>query len=380
MRIICSNLGLGKVLAASIITIILFGGGLTAAFFFNNNPSLSPSPTPSPSPTSLITPTPSISPSPNPTNTPTPNPSASPTSTPIPTTTVTPTPTPTPEPTPTPTPEPTPTPTPDNATQEAIDDVIPQIESNISWFLSDMEDDLPRNPLNSVQIQEKIDMLSEPDLAENIVNQGLFVVDFFLSIDGRNIPIVAVFPRNYMREDVVYEVYRTKLALPILENFFDMPVQRNWIHVWYGFRVGNLGGGGSVYCEDRATYESRFREGMLPYDLMLYHELGHSYIGHESLNQFLEVYLFNFINTGSLNFEDWTIHRTPPENWPWITAILDIYRLIGHDAMAEAYKVIYSYNPPYGTLLSQECKQAFVDNAPESLKSQVSVLAEIIEY
>jgi len=243
-----------------------------------------------------------------------------------------------------------------------------------------MENDLPRNPLNEAQIQEKIDMLSEPGLAENIVNQGLFVVDFFLSIDGRNIPIVAVFPRNYMREEAINEVYRTKLALPLLENFFDIPLQRNRFHIWYGFKIGMGGSAGSVYMEDRPTYESRFREGMLPYDLGLYHELGHSYIAHESLTQFLEVYVYNLINTGSVNFEDWTNPRTPPENWPWITAILDIYQLIGHDAMAEAYKVIYPLHPPYGTPLSQECKQAFVDQASESLKSQVSALAEIIVY
>lgn len=272
------------------------------------------------------------------------------------------------------------TPTPYNATEKAIDDVVPEIESKISWFLSEMEDSLPRNPLNEAQIQEKIDMLNEADLAENIVKQGLFVADFVLSIDGRNIPIVAVFPRNYMREDAATEVFKAKLALPILENFFDIPLQTNRIHIWYGFIVGNLGGGGSVYCEDRPTYESRFREGMMPYDLGLYHELGHSYIGHESLTQFLEEYLYNLINTGSINFVDWTISRKPPENWPWITAILDIYQLIGRDAMSEAYKVIYSYHPPYGTLLSQECKQAFVDQAPESLKPQVSELAEIIEY
>lgn len=305
-----------------------------------------------------------------------------PQTTPTPTPTSTPTPAPTA--TPTPTPIPTPTQTPNNAAQEAIDDVIPEIEPNISWFLSEMVDGLPRNPLNEAQIQEKINMLSEPDLAENIVNQGLFVVDFVLSIDGRNIPIVAVFPRDYMREDAANEVYRTKLAIPILENFFDIPLQRplqrNWIHIWYGFIVGNMAGGGSVYAEDRPTYESRFREGMMPYDFGLYHELGHNYIAHESLTQFLEVYLYNLINTGSTNFEDWTNPRTPPEKWPWITAILDIYQLIGHDAMVEAYRVIYSYYPPYGMRLYQECKQAFVDQAPESLKSQVSELAEIIEY
>ena len=245
-------------------------------------------------------------------------------------------------PTSTPTPNPTPTPTSYNATQEAIDDVISKIESNISWFLSEMEDSLPRNPLNEAQMQEKINMLSEADLAENIVNQGLFVVDFVLSIDGRNMPIVAVFPRDYMRENATNEVYRTKLAIPILENFFDIPLQGNRIHIWYGFIVGNMVGGGSVYTEDRPTYESRFREGMMPYNLFLYLELGHNYIAHESLTQFLEVYLYNLINTESVNFEDWTIHRTPPENWPWITAILDIYQLIGRDAMSEAYKIIYS--------------------------------------
>jgi hypothetical protein len=45
-------------------------------------------------------------------------------------------------------------------------------------------------------------------------------------------------------------------------------------------------------------------------------------------------------------------------------ALLDVYRLVGRDAMARAYRAIYVLAPPYGTMLSAECKQASIDEAP----------------
>jgi len=52
--------------------------------------------------------------------------------------------------------------------------------------------------------------------------------------------------------------------------------------------------------------------------------------------------------------------------------LLDIYQLIGHDNMSRAYKILYSLQPPYGSPLSAECLQVFIDQAPTSVKEQVA--------
>jgi hypothetical protein len=243
-----------------------------------------------------------------------------------------------------------------------------------------MIQDMPRNPNLTAQYQAKIAMLQDPNLFNTIVGGGFFAVDFVASTNGRQIPIVAVFPSNDMRSETAQAVQWVKLAIPILESFMATPFLTNQIRIWYGFKIGSSGGGGSIWPEDQATYESRWRQGMLPYEPVFYHELGHSYIGHESLNQFLELYQYNLIHTGSTAYNEWTNFRVPPENWPWITAILNIYQLIGPEAMANAYRIIYTINPPYGTPLSQQCQQVFVDQAPNNLKSQVATLAAQIVY
>lgn len=243
-----------------------------------------------------------------------------------------------------------------------------------------MIQDMPRNPTLTAQFQAKIDLLQDPNLYSSIVRGGFFAVDFVASTNGRQISIVAVFPTNDMRSEATQAVQWVRLGIPLLENFMATPFPMTQIRIWYGFRIGNLGGGGSIWSEDQGTYESRWKQGMSPYEALYYHELSHTYIAHESLNQFLEMYQYNLVHTGSTSYQNWTNYRVPPESWPWITAILDIYKLIGPDAMARAYKTIYNINPPYGVLLSQECKQAFIDQAPPNLKSQVSQLASIIQY
>lgn len=118
-------------------------------------------------------------------------------------------------------------------------------------------------------------------------------------------------------------------------------------------------------------------------EAILVHELSHNYIGHEGLNQFLEMYQYNVVETGSTDPALWTYARTlgPPGD-PSISsaALVDVYRLIGHDAMASAYHAVYALNPPYGQPLSSAVKQVFIDRAPESLKAQVTTLMARVVY
>jgi hypothetical protein len=111
--------------------------------------------------------------------------------------------------------------------------------------------------------------------------------------------------------------------------------------------------------------------------------MSHSYIGHEGVNQFLELFVYNMIHTGSANLQSWTWTRdyvpSNPSN-SGVHALLDVYQLIGRDAMSRAYKAVRVLNPPYGQPLSQQCQQAFVDQAPGSLKAQVADKMSKIVY
>jgi hypothetical protein len=51
--------------------------------------------------------------------------------------------------------------------------------------------------------------------------------------------------------------------------------------------------------------------------------------------------------------------------------LLDIYQLIGHDAMARAFQALYPLRPSFGTPLSEAGKQAIVNEAPSGLQNQV---------
>jgi len=147
------------------------------------------------------------------------------------------------------------------------------------------------------------------------------------------------------------------------------------MRIWYGLIMGNLGGGGTIQTEDRGTYEARTDDDRLPFDAILGHELSHTYIGHESLTQFLELYLYNLLSTGSPSVPSWVFVRGYQ---PWndtntgVHALLDVYQLLGRDAMAAAYGEIYPLRPPYGVPLSAEARQAFIDQAPAAVKQQVA--------
>jgi hypothetical protein len=353
LRIISSRLALAK-LHGAIITIIVIFASIAGAIVYYSALQSSQNQSPANHPSSSPTPSNVVQPSPNPTSNPTPIPTVIPTA--------------------------TPTNTPIDQTQLAIISVIPSINYTISSTLTSLINDMPRNPNSTSYYQAKITLLQDPNLYSKIVNGNFFVVDFVSSINGRQMPIVAVFPASDMRVGAAQAVQWVKSGIPFLESFMALPIPRNQITIWYGFQIGNAGGGGAIWAEDQATYESRFRAGMMPYEPLYYHELSHSYIGHESLNQFLELYQYNLVHTGSTAYADWTNFRVPKENWPWINAVLDIYQLIGHDAMANAYRTLYTMNPPYGQPLSQQCQQVFVDQAPADLKLQVATLAAKITY
>ena len=153
-------------------------------------------------------------------------------------------------------------------------------------------------------------------------------------------------------------VRSVKLALPILEDFMATPFPRDVIRVWYGFRIGASGSGGRLYMEDKGTYEARMTSSMVIYGAVLPHELSHSYIGHESLTQFLELYVHNVVRTNSTDVESWNFVRNYVpfrDSNEGYAALLDIYQLIGQDAMARAYRKVYSLEPPYGQQLCAEC-------------------------
>jgi hypothetical protein len=234
---------------------------------------------------------------------------------------------------------------------------------------------LPRNPQSSSQLQAKIAMLQNPSLAADIIVDRRWSEGQVISMNSRVIPIVTVFPLETMQSEATQAIGTLEPVLPLLEGFFTTPFPMSSVRVWYGFKIGNTGGGGVIYSEDRTTYEGRTGPSRLPYDAILGHELGHSYIGNEALNQFLELYTYNVLRTSSTApsawtfVRDWTPGLSTNQN---VAAVLDVYQLIGHDAMARAYHAIHRLAPPYGSPLSPAVIQAFVAQVPPSLQSAVS--------
>lgn len=253
--------------------------------------------------------------------------------------------------------------------------MLQDLPGYINASLAENQALLPNNPNSSAQIQAKIAMLQSPNLASDVIKDRRWADGQVRSMDNRDIPIVSLFPLDSMRDHATPAAQIVKQAALALEGFLTLPFPAERIRVWYGFKVGNSGGGGDIYTEDRGTYDSRTPVTRLPYDAILSHELAHSYIGSEALTQFLEVYTYNFMVTGSKDHADWPFLRgwTPGvatnQN---VAALLDVYQLVGYDAMARGYHAIAPLRPAYGTPLKPEVIQAFVDQMPTQWRSQVS--------
>jgi hypothetical protein len=248
--------------------------------------------------------------------------------------------------------------------------MLDALPSYLTLVLAENQDLLPRNPQSASYIQAKIAMLQDPNLGAAIKNERRWAE----SATSR-IPIACLFPLESMRSEANVAVTTLEPVLPLLEEFFAKAFPTPAVRVWYGFKIGNSGGGGSIYSEDRTAYETRTGPNRLPFDAILSHELGHSYIGNEALNQFLELYTYNVIRTGA----------RVPSAWPFVrgwvpglatnqdvAAILDVYQLTGHDTMTRAYRSIQPLNPPYGSPLSLAVIQAFVDQVLPEHRSQVT--------
>ena len=257
------------------------------------------------------------------------------------------------------------------------------LPAQIASALTTNQDLLPNNPNSATQIQAKLTMLRVTTLANDISASGRNAATSVRSRDGRQIPIVTVFPLDTMARDARLGIGTVELALPLLETFFATPFPFGTVRVWSGFVIGNSGGGGQLFMEDNGTYTSRTPPSRAPYDALLTHELSHTYMGHESLTQFLEMYTYNLIRTGSADVSAWTWTRSYVPSLQanvGSAALLDVYTLIGRDAMARAYRAARVLNPPFGVTLSAAVQQLFVDEAPAALKAQVASLMARVTF
>jgi hypothetical protein len=249
------------------------------------------------------------------------------------------------------------------------------LPSYITRTLQEQRDSLPRNPQNATWINAKIALLEKASLYADIVNGRRWIEGQAVSINGGAVPIVILFPLESMRGEGATALSRLDPIIPLLEAFFDVPFPTQTLRVWYGFVVGNSGGGGAIYSEDRTTYESRTPPSRLPFDAILGHEVGHSYIGHESMNQFLELYGYNLTHGSSANLSSWTFTRswTPgAASNTGIAALLDIFQLVGFETMRSAYRAVYPLRPPYGQALQPAVIDMFTNQVASSQRPAVS--------
>jgi hypothetical protein len=253
--------------------------------------------------------------------------------------------------------------------------MLEALPSLIQSELAQQRENLPRNPQAATQINAKIALLQKPTLVHEIYSGRLFLEEVVASTDGRTLPVVAVFPVEQMRGEALDAIREIQRALPVLETFVQTPFPTARINMWYGFRVGLAGGGGTLYMEDRTTYETRTSASRQPYDAGLCHELSHSYIGNESLTQFLELYVYNTVRGAGPQIATWGFQRDwvpMAESNKDLGAVMDVYQMIGRDAMSSAYAAAVPLRPPYNAALTPAVIQAFVDRAPEPAKAPVA--------
>jgi hypothetical protein len=267
--------------------------------------------------------------------------------------------------------------------QAAVNGVIAQLKASFASFLTCLNESKPNNPGSEALYAAKIAVLEDPELYNKIVNGKFFLADTAPSLSGNPVTLVAIYPNPAVRAEAWYALQVAKLSLPLLEEFMGAPLPSTVITIHYGFMMGSSGGGGGLILEDKTTYMGRWKLPMMPYDPIICHELSHAYIGNEGLNQFLEIFVYNRLLGRTSTFADWAFTRdyaTWKGTKTGYAAMLDIYQLIGLGATRGAYRTVYQLKPPYGQVLPENCKQAFVDQAPEPLKAQVRAIAANITY
>ncbi len=80
------------------------------------------------------------------------------------------------------------------------------------------------------------------------------------------------------------------------------------------------------------------------------------------------------LHTGSPSVQTWVFTRGysgPASTNSDVAALLDVYQLIGSEAMAAGYRAVLPHKPRYGSPLSDAVKQACVQTLSPSLRDQV---------
>ena len=263
------------------------------------------------------------------------------------------------------------------------DAMLRDLPAYIQSVLASNQALLPRNPHLTSQINAKIALLQRPSLVAEITSGQFWFEGGQRSANGRQIPMISMFPQGHLRAEAARAIRLLERTLPMLEGFINVPLPGSVIRVWQGFVMGNTGGGATLYMEDQATYEARTPSTRLPYEAIIVHELSHTYIGHEGLNQFIELYIYNLLQGSTQDVRSWLFTRNYQPGGASnesVHALLDVYQLIGAPTMIDAYRRVYPLRPPYGQPLSQAAKDVFINAAPSALRSQVAERMSKVVY
>ncbi|HEY0995599.1 MAG TPA: Ig-like domain-containing protein [Gemmatimonadaceae bacterium] len=239
-----------------------------------------------------------------------------------------------------------------------------------------LQDGAPRNPSLATWYDAKTALVTRASLFGDILRGRQWIADSVRSVDGRMLHVVAVYAIDTIHPAAMRAMQEVIASLPHLEAITATPYPHDHLWIWDGFQVGSWGGGGELHLEDEGTYLARRANDASPnpYISVVPHEAAHSYIPHESLTQFLELYAYNVSRIGSTDPTRWAWTRkwVPGAPTEGVHILLDVYQLMGRDAMARAYRAMATMRPLSGVPLSAAAKQAFIDAAPAAVRDQVA--------
>jgi hypothetical protein len=260
------------------------------------------------------------------------------------------------------------------AVSSTVLEMLRVLDSHIRSWRDGLRRDLPNNPHVAGWMQAKLAMLDAPGLASAIVRGRHWVEDSVRVTSGSVVPVAAIFPLDSLRGEAARSARTVASGIPTLEALTGVAFPAPAVLIWDGFVIGNAGGGGSLHMEDRATYEARTGSTRSPYDALLLHEAAHTWFGNEAVTQFLELYAYNVPRTGVRDARAWAYTRgwTPgAEGNEGVHAVLDVYELLGPDAMTRALRAAQALRPRYNQPLAPEVRQLFADEAPPAVRAQV---------
>jgi hypothetical protein len=254
----------------------------------------------------------------------------------------------------------------------AISSMLERLAAKIVFSYHENQQLRARNPSHAAFYDQKLAMLTTPGLIDQIFDHRRWVEGEAASVHGVT-PIGAVFPLESMRGECAHAVLVLEQSLPILAEFMGEPFPSTWLELWYGFTMGSGGGSGRINLTDRTTWAVA-NPGSIPYEAIIAHEAAHSYMSNEALTQFLELYVYNTrlgLGTDPLNWER-TRGWSPTTPSPFgVNGVMDIYVVVGHDAMQRAYRAIAPLRPAYGRPLTDAVIAAFVAQVPEEHRAFV---------